>query len=150
MLSDTISTATINSITLGTPTSGITASVSGNVITANATTSTAIGSYEIPFTVIAKYSEDDTKTVLLSGTVSVIVVSGAASSTTDNYTVAVTPIALQLESSKSTGTSVFTYEANTSGANSYIIVYKNGTIQDITNYTISISNETNCTTTHNY
>lgn len=150
MLSDTISTATINSITLGTPTSGITASVSGNVITANATTSTAIGSYEIPFTVVAKYSEDGTKTVSLSGTVSVIVVSGAASSTTDNYTVAVTPIALQLESSKSTGTSVVTYEANTSGANSYIIVYKNGTIQDITNYTISISNETNCTTTHNY
>ena len=150
MLSDTISTATINSITLGTPTSGITASVSGNVITANATTSTAIGSYEIPFTVVAKYSEDDTKTVSLSGAVSVIVVSGAASSTTDNYTVAVTPIALQLESSKSTGTSVVTYEANTSGANSYIIVYKNGTIQDITNYTISISNETNCTTTHNY
>ena len=150
MLSDTISTATINSITLGTPTSGITASVSGNVITANATTSTAIGPYEIPFTVVAKYSEDDTKTVSLSGTVSVIVVSGAASSTTDNYTVAVTPIALQLESSKSTGTSVVTYEANTSGANSYIIVYKNGTIQDITNYTISISNETNCTTTHNY
>lgn len=142
--SATIQSVSLDSTAIGT---GVTASVSGNVITVTATTSAAIGSYNVPFTVRALYAEDGTTTTTLYGTVSVVVIAGTATSGGDDseqYVIGVSPTNLNLAYIAGSTDGVFS--ADLDDAISYIVVYKGTTLQSITNSNVSITNNENCTT----
>lgn len=125
---------------------GITASVSGNVITFAVDSTAAVGSSTLNFQVTVLYDEDNTITQTLYGSTSVAIISGTATTDAsgDQYVIGVSPTNLNIP--YKTTSSTTKYEADLDDAMSYIIVYKGTEVQAISASNVSITNNNACTT----